>query len=322
MNVKEIVAAIKAEKPEITSVYFVGCGASQSDLYPGKYFLEANARKLRTSLHTANEFVYSTPAAVGPDSIVITCSLSGGIPETVEATKKAMSLGAEVIAVTIDENSALAKAAKYQIIHGFYKDYAAKMEKMTNVVALACEILHAYEGYEHYEDMQDGFAKIYDLINNSVKTLLPRAQAFGKEYKDMPMLYVMSSGATAMVAYSFSMFLMMEMQWVPSSSYNSGEFFHGPFEMVDKDVPYLLLMNDGPTRPMDARALTFLQRFDAKVTTVDAKDFGLSSAIKSTVVEYFNPILLSGVLRMYAEQLSIERNHPLTMRRYMWKLEY
>ena len=73
---------------------------------------------------------------------------------------------------------------------------------------------------------------------------------------------------------------------------------------------------------MDARALTFLQRFDAKVTTVDAKDFGLSSAIKSTVVEYFNPILLSGVLRMYAEQLSIERNHPLTMRRYMWKLEY
>ena len=39
MNVKEIVAAIKAEKPEITSVYFVGCGASQSDLYPGKYFL-------------------------------------------------------------------------------------------------------------------------------------------------------------------------------------------------------------------------------------------------------------------------------------------
>ena len=124
MNVKEIVAAIKAEKPEITSVYFVGCGASQSDLYPGKYFLEANARKLRTSLHTANEFVYSTPAAVGPDSIVITCSLSGGTPETVEATKKAMSLGAEVIAVTIDENSALAKAAKYQIIHGFYKDYA------------------------------------------------------------------------------------------------------------------------------------------------------------------------------------------------------
>ena len=65
MNVKEIVAAIHTAKPEITSVYFVGCGASQSDLYPGQYFLTANAKKLRTSLHTANEFLYSTPAAVG-----------------------------------------------------------------------------------------------------------------------------------------------------------------------------------------------------------------------------------------------------------------
>ena len=48
---------------------------------------------------------------------------------------------------------------------------------------------------------------------------------------------------------------------------------------------YLLLMNDGPTRPMDARAMTFLQRFDTKLTVVDAKDFGLSSVIKSSVVE-------------------------------------
>ena len=83
MNVKEIVSAIKTDKPEIASVYFVGCGASQADLYPGKYFLDANAKKLRASLHTANEFYYSTPAGVGPNSIVVACSLSGGTPETV-----------------------------------------------------------------------------------------------------------------------------------------------------------------------------------------------------------------------------------------------
>ena len=73
---------------------------------------------------------------------------------------------------------------------------------------------------------------------------------------------------------------------------------------------YLLLMNDGPTRPMDARALTFLQRFDAKVTVVDAKDYGLGSQIDKSVVEYFNPMLISGVLRIYAEQLAIVRSHP------------
>ncbi len=322
MTVKEIVAAIKAERPEIASVYFVGCGASMAELFPGKYFLDGNAKKLRVSLYTANEFNYSTPAAVDSSAIVVTCSLSGNTPETVKASKKAMELGAVVVSVTHIDGSPLALASHYQIIHGFEKNYAAKMEKMTNVLAFAVEVLNAYEGYAHYDAAQEGFAKIYDLIENAVSSQLPFAKAFADANKDSKMLYVMSSGATQKVAYSFSMFLMMEMQWLPSSSFHDGEFFHGPFELAEKDVPYLLLMNDGPTRPMDARALTFLQRFDAQVTLVDAKDFGLSSQIDSSVVEYFNPILISGVLRLYAEQLAIVRNHPLTMRRYMWKLEY
>ncbi|GAY79157.1 putative phosphosugar isomerase [Sporolactobacillus inulinus] len=81
-------------------------------------------------------------------------------------------------------------------------------------------------------------------------------------------------------------------------------------------------MNDGKTRPMDSRALDFLNRFEAKTTVVDAKDFGLANYVSKEVIDYFNPILISGVLRVYAEQLAIARKHPLTKRRYMWKLEY
>lgn len=322
MTVKEIVSAVKKNRSEIKSVYFVGCGASMSELFPGKYFLEANAKKLRVSIYTANEFIYSTPAAVDESAIVVTCSLSGTTPETVAASKKAMEAGACVISVTHIDGSPLAVASHYQIIHGFEKNYAAKMEKMTLVLSLAAEILNTYEGYKYYDDMEAGFGKIYDLIETAVSSSLPAAREFAEKYQDIPLLYVMSSGATQMVSYSFSSFLLMEMQWIPASSFHDGEFFHGPFELVDRDVPYLLLMNDGPTRPMDSRALTFLKRFDAKVTVLDAKDFGLSSHISSSVAEYFNPMLISGVLRVYAEQLALVRNHPLTKRRYMWKLEY
>lgn len=112
------------------------------------------------------------------------------------------------------------------------------------------------------------------------------------------------------------------MQWVNSGSFHSGEFFHGPFEIVDKDVPFILLMNDGKTRPVDARALTFLHRFDALTTVVDAKDYGLGNAVDSSVITYFNPLMHTAVFRVYAEELSYVRQHPLTLRRYMWKLEY
>jgi fructoselysine-6-P-deglycase FrlB-like protein len=322
MELNSIISQIKEKQPEIKSVFFVGCGASKAELYPAKYFLEANAKQLRTSLYTANEFNYATPVSVDETSIVITCSLGGSTPETVEATSKAKELGAHVIAVTYAEDSAITKDAEYIVYHGWAENYAAKMEKMTKVLGLAVEILNQFEGYEYYNKMQDGFAKIYDLIENAVSSVLPQAKAFADAYKDDEVIYVMSSGATHEVAYSFSICLLMEMQWINSGTFHDGEFFHGPFEIVDKGVPFLLLMNDGRTRAMDSRALEFLNRFDAKTTVVDAKDFGLGSAIASEVVDYFNPMLISGVLRVYAEQLSIVRNHPLTKRRYMWKLEY
>ena len=81
-------------------------------------------------------------------------------------------------------------------------------------------------------------------------------------------------------------------------------------------------MNDGRTRAMDSRALDFLNRFDAKTTVIDTKDFGLSNYVPASVAEYFSPMLITGVVRVYFEQLAIARNHPLSQRRYMWKLEY
>ena len=168
----------------------------------------------------------------------------------------------------------------------------------------------------------DAFSKIYTYCDEAAATAKKEARRFAENYKDAPVVYIMSSGATAEVAYSSSICLMMEMQWIDSGNFHAGEFFHGPFEIVDKDVPFILFMNDGSTRPIDARALTFLQRFDAKVTTVDALDFGLSSLIAKSVVDYFNPFVITAVFRVYAEQLAIVREHPLTKRRYMWKLEY
>lgn len=322
MEPKQIIQSIKEEIPIVKSVYFVGCGASKAELYPGKYFLEANSKTIRTGHYTANEFLHATPAAVDATAIVITCSLGGTTPETVAASKKAMELGAKVIAVTHVKDSPLAANAHYVIVHGFEKNYAAKLEKMTNVLELSAEILNQYEGYDYYEEIKDAFGKIYNLIEKAVSFVVPAAKKFAEEYKDAPVIYVMSSGATQEVAYAFSICLLMEMQWLNSGSFHDGEFFHGPFEIVEKDVPFILLMNDGRTRTLDSRALDFLNRFQAKTTVLDGKDFGIGSELSSTVAEYFNPIVLTAVLRVYAEQLAIVRSHPLTQRRYMWKLEY
>lgn len=321
-QLKQIVARILETSPDIKSVFFVGCGASRADLYPAYYFLTEQARNLRASIHTAAEFCYATPVSVDETAVVITCSLGGATPETVKAAAVAKMRGAHTIAVTHVPDSPLTKDADDTVLFAWEESYSAKEDKTLKVLMLAVELLCQTEGYDAYPQMAEAMTRIYDAIDRAVTSVLPDAERFAKEHRDMSMLYVTSSGAMQEVAFSFSACLMMEMQWIASSSFNDGDFFHGPFEMVEKDVPYLLLMNDGKTRAMDSRTLAFLQRFGAKVTLIDAKDFGLDQIVAKEVIDYFNPVILSPIIRIYAEQLAVERNHPLTRRRYMWKLDY
>ena len=320
MEIKKIVEEIVKAK-QIENIYFVGCGASKADLYPAKYFVEHNS-KLKTALITANEFNYDMPSDVGEKSIVVTASLGGSTPETVTATGKAKELGAAVISLTMEAGSAITKDADYVIVHGFAKNYAAKLEKMISALKVAVEVVNQVEGYANYEQMEDGFEKIPALIEKAASQVTVQAKQFAEQYADASQVYVLGSGATAEVAYATSLCLFLEMQWINSASVHSGEFFHGALEITDKDVPFVLFMNEGKTREIDARALTFLQRFDAKVTVIDSKDYGLSSVVDSSVVDYFNPMLLTAVVRVHAEKLGELRGHPLSKRRYMWKLEY
>ena len=318
---KQIVSSVLSSY-QIDSVAFVGCGASMSELYPAKYFLANNTQQLNVQLFTANEFNTDTPRWLGPNTFVVTCSLGGLTAETVVANKTAKDADAPVVAITHVADSALTKGVDHVIVHGFEANYAAKTEKMAYALDVALEILQQTEGYTHYEDMLAGFAAVGDVAEKAAQSVGTAAEAWAQKHKEDECIYFLASGASEKVAYSTSLFLMMEMQWINSGNFNSGEFFHGPFELTDSNHNFVLFMSDGATRSMDARALTFLQRFDARYLVIDTKDYGLSAAIPSSVITYFNPIVHTAVMRVFAEHIAEARQHPLTMRRYMWKLEY
>lgn len=318
-RVREIVKEILKEDKE--NVYYVGCGASKADLYPAYYFLKHNS-KLKTGHLSSNEFNYDTPVDVGEKSIVVTASLGGTTPETIEATRKARELGASVITLTNNPESDIAKNADYVIDHGFQENYAAKLEKMTYALKIAVEIQHQKFGLDSYDDFLDGFKKLPNKIEQVCKESRKDAKIFAKKFENASPIYVLGSGPSFEVAYATSLCLFMEMQWIPSPSIHSGEFFHGALEITDKDVPFLLFMNEGKTRHLDERLLEFLLRFDANVSVIDSKDYAISNEFSNNVVDYFNPMILTGVMRTYAEELSYLREHPLSKRRYMWKLTY
>ena len=148
-----------------------------------------------------------------------------------------------------------------------------------------------------------------------------RAQRMAEKFEAEPLIYMIGSGPSYGSARQESICVFMEMQWINSAVIHSGDFFHGPFEMTDEKNAFIVLVNDGKTRELDERVVRFLAKHNAKFEALDAKEYGIEE-VPQAVREYFNPLFLTEILHVFNIHLSKQRQHPMNIRRYMWKEEY
>ena len=87
MNATDYVKQVLAERGQVRQVYWVACGGSVIDLYPAHCLLGATSTSIESGIFTAAEFNTFPPAKLGEGSLVVTCSHSGGTPETLAACK-------------------------------------------------------------------------------------------------------------------------------------------------------------------------------------------------------------------------------------------
>lgn len=317
-QIKSAVNAIKAN--EVENFYFVACGGSMAALGTGDYFF-GRETTIPSRLYTSNEFLHTKPRGLGKGSVVILRSHSGTTPETVEAVKFAREQGAVTIAISMDVESPLCKEAEY-VVHYNYKDGSDAIDGEVGVYySLIFEILNALAPNEKYERILSQLNNLESLFKTNKEQTYDRAFQFGSENKREKIIYTMGSGAYYHQAYSFTSCLLMEMLWIHSNAIHTGEYFHGPFEITDYDVPFLIIKGEGVTRPLDERAVTFAQKFSNKVEVVDIAELDYTG-IDEDLKEYFGPAIAGAVLRQYADGLAEHTGHPLSVRRYMWKMDY
>ena len=330
-DIKNIVAEIlenKKDKGGVKSLYFVGCGGSLGALYPAKTFMEKECSNIKSALINSNEFVHSTPKDFGENSIICLSCHKGNTPETIAAAKLGKEKGAAVIILTWLEESEIVEFGDYIIQYSFDAspdhlkgdiDYAG--EKTMCALLVAVETLQQTAGYENYDKFYEGLGMITGIIRNARKHVQARAEQFAETYKDDTVIYTMGSGAGYGAAYMESICIFMEMQWLDSSSIHTGEYFHGPFETTDRDVPMILLMNIGRNRPLDERALRFLETYAPRRTVIDVQDTGVAK-LPQSVAEYFSSVVMIPIERFFVSQLAIVRNRSMDDRVYMWKVPY
>lgn len=304
------------------SVYFVACGGSRATMYPGKYILERETSKVTVDNFTANEFVHTPPARFTENSIVVLNSYSGTTPETVAAMELAKTKGARTIAFTMWPDRAIGQADEVV----FYEDEPTNppptfLTIFPGVYQVVFAILDVLEGTNHLPVITSALEQLDDIYATERAKRAAELRAFADTYYNEPIFYTTGAGMDYQMCYIMTVCILLEAQWIHSAAIHAGEFFHGPFEVVDKSTPYFVTLGLDETRPLEERAHEFLLRTSDKVFAVDAKDFDLS-AIDPSVQKWIAPVILNRVMQMYGEALATRRAHPLSIRRYMGKMKY
>ncbi|WP_289489635.1 SIS domain-containing protein, partial [Klebsiella pneumoniae] len=262
--------------------------------------------------------------SLGKNSVVILASQQGNTAETVEAARIARQKGAATIGLVYTPGTPLCEHSDYTIEYcwaRYPETVDPTQQKAAYSLWLALEVLAQTEGYAHYDEMVSAFASFESVVRGAQQQVQADARHFAEAWKSEKVIYMMGSGPSFGAAHQESICILLEMQWINSASIHSGEYFHGPFEITETGTPFILLKSSGRTRPLDDRAIRFIERYQGKLQIIDVEKVGID-ALHASVREYFCGLLHNCVLDVYNLALATARNHPLTTRRYMWKVEY
>lgn len=318
------VAAVVSEAvgDGLSDLWFVGAGGSHFTSSPVGALMDAKGKSVPTFRVNSNEFVYDTPARLGPGSLVVVTSHNGTTPETIQAIETARSHDVRaVLAISRDPESPLAEKADEAFIYG-----------SKHVVSEPTQILLAQIGHSvlaatgdqtpaERDEALDAYAGLNEAIVSAVAESDGNFAALAAALAAQPIIYVLGAGPSEDIARTLSMCYLQEMQWIHSAAYNAGDFFHGAFEIVTEQTPVILYLGEDRSRPIAERTRAFIQKYTRQAWLVDLQDLTLPGIPKGYRAEV-GALVLGALTSRIAQHFEATTGHSLTERRYMFKVQY
>lgn len=322
----QVAAALAAiDAKALRHVFFVACGGSLSIMYPAKFMFDQHVA-LPSDVYNAAEFTDRAPLLLGKDTLVVLCSMTGTTRETAAAAEFARARGAQTIGLTVEPDSPLGRAVDFPVKFEAPYTTGVPIDARDSNYACLYQIVIGLAAATGGEDLTapliDSLGNLQAAIDRAQDSFAPLWDRYAANFAGQEVIYTMASGASWGAAYSFAICVLMEMQWINSQAIHANEFFHGPFEVLDKKRCYILLKGLDSTRAQEERAETFLHRFgsaenilvlDAAILDLD----GIDSRFRGNVV----PLIFFDCLwRFIYKVAEIRQQVMLDGRRYMKKL--
>lgn len=297
----------------VRKLFFVGCGSSKAVGQAAKHLLDKYST-MAAHVYTGWEFVDHTPRSVDSTSGVIVVSHSGTTEEVVKALRVANERGAVSISVVNKkEGNPLGTEAQHVI------DYNAHAMWECHLVALYLLALHLIREVEYIEEVDTilhDLEKLPGVLNYHIESFENKALEMAKKVAHWKGFYTIAAGPLHSLAYKEGVITNMEFMWGHGAVIESGEFRHGPLEIVEAGVPFVFLIGTDESRHITERALRFVQKYQGETVVFDYAE--LSKGLHPTLA----PMVMFVPLEWFSYYFAIVRDHNPDDRRYYGVVEY
>lgn len=305
--------------PRIDRVIFVACGSPNRAMAGLQYWLEHFSPSLEVRRYFPAELMAQNPRRLDERTLVILGSKSGTTKETVAAAAFLRDRPCHTVGTTQLASSPLAAAVKDRFLIGETPESFLGMAMIAH--ALVGGLLAGKDGWPHEAALLRSLAALPQAVAETAATSDARGAADAEALKDDRNLYLLASGPGFTTAYVFGVCILMEMLWLHAYPVEAAEFFHGPFEIVERRSPLILILGEDPSRPLMERAVRFCEKHSDRLFIYDSRDYPMTG-IAPEIRPILAPYILQSALKRISARLSVIHGKPLATRRYMWKSDY
>jgi glucosamine--fructose-6-phosphate aminotransferase (isomerizing) len=176
-------------------------------------------------------------------TLVLGISQSGKAADVLEVLKAANAAGALTASITNFADSPLAAEAKYHfnLSAGLEKSVAATKTFTAQLTILAVLTAVWADDKALLEEIKKLPLGIEEILNNS-GYISEKVQ----RYRFMNECFVLARGVNYSVALEFAL-KIQETCYVRAKAYPTSDFYHGPYAMIEKNMPVIVIAPEGPS---------------------------------------------------------------------------
>lgn len=294
-------------------IFFIGIGGTYaSGLQVAHHVKEMST--LPVYVEHAAEYLVTGNKNITKDSLIVYSSVTGTTQEVVAAVKELKKIGCRIMAFVDEPNSILADLGDYSISYTFNEQLKFFM--------FMDRFMYLNGDFDDYNEMYSEFDKYLPqaLVDVEIKAD-DFGRAFAERHHNDEMHYFVGAGNQWGATYSYAMCYWEEQHWLKTKSITAPEFFHGMFEIVERDTAVTIFVGEDTQRPLSERVVNFIPRICANYEVIDSKDYELKG-ISEKYRGHISHLVMMAVNRRIDAHIERINCHPTEIRRYYRQLDY